>query len=76
MPSTFLSQEGGDPDDKEKGSGRKVPSGFEKILKRTRRGISHQNKEEKDTKEKEPEEKKATAAPEEEEQKEQSEDQQ
>lgn len=31
---------GGDGEDKE-GRGRKVPSGFEKILKRTRKGITH-----------------------------------
>jgi len=32
-------------DDEEKGRGRKVPSGFEKILKRTRKGITHDDKE-------------------------------
>lgn len=32
-------------DDDEKGRGRKVPSGFEKILKRTRKGITHDSKE-------------------------------
>ena len=31
---------GGDEDD-DKGKGRKVPPGFEKFLKRTRRGIDH-----------------------------------
>ena len=33
---------GGDNNDEEKGSGRKVPRGFEKILKRTRKGINHE----------------------------------
>ena len=43
-----MSQEGGPDknDDSEKGRGRKVPSGFEKILKRTRRGITHDKEKE------------------------------
>lgn len=44
-------QSQGDPEGDEKdnkGRGRKVPSGFEKILKRTRKGIQHETKEEKE----------------------------
>ena len=44
-------QSQGDPEGDEKdtkGRGRKVPSGFEKILKRTRKGITHDTKEEKE----------------------------
>ena len=29
----------------DKGSGRKIPSGFEKILKRTKRGVAHKKEE-------------------------------
>lgn len=46
----WMSKEGGPgkDDGDSKGRGRKVPSGFEKILKRTRRGINHEDgKEEK-----------------------------
>ena len=43
-----MSSEGGD--DEGKGRGRKVPTGFDKILKRTRRGISHESKDAKEEK--------------------------
>ena len=35
-----------DQDSNKEGRGRKVPSGFDKILKRTKRGIRHDKKEE------------------------------
>ena len=44
--SIWMSNEDGE--DEQKGRGRKVPSGFDKILKRTRRGISHQSKDAKE----------------------------
>jgi len=34
-----------DDEGENKGRGRKVPSGFEKILKRTRRGVTHEKDE-------------------------------
>ncbi len=41
----WQSSENEDPEGDKKGRGRKVPSGFEKILKRTRKGITHESKE-------------------------------
>ncbi len=43
--SVWQSSENEDPEGDKKGRGRKVPSGFEKILKRTRKGITHESKE-------------------------------
>ena len=40
----FWRMSSGNDDEKNEGRGRKVPQGFEKILKRTRKGITHDKK--------------------------------
>ena len=52
--SIWMAQEGGpEKDEESKGRGRKLPSGFEKIFKRTRRGITHEEKDKEPTEKKE-----------------------
>jgi len=46
----FFSNE--DPKKDEEGGGRKVPKGFEKFLKKTKKGINHEEKSTEDKKEK------------------------